>query len=231
MLALLGEAKVGVDKDGIMSVSAITDLSGSPRKWREVKPWLWQEVNGADYLEAVTDGNGAVKMFSITPYAPIIEFVPAPTSLNAGWILPAACLALLVIVIAAFGWPIVALVRRKYKYQAEISGRALQLHRATRATAWLFIILAVAWLIVLTVVNNDLTALNGGLDIWMRLLQLLLILAIVGTLAAIWNAYSVARAPGRHRLATIWAILIALSAAFLVWLCLDVGLLTASLNY
>jgi CubicO group peptidase (beta-lactamase class C family) len=222
MLALLGEAKVGVDKDGILSVSAITDLSGSPRKWREVKPWLWQEVNGADYLEAVTDGNGAVKMFSITPYAPIIEFVPAPTSLNAGWILPVACLALLVIVIAAFGWPIVALVRRKYKYQAEISGRALQLHRATRATAWL---------IVLTVVNNDLTALNGGLDIWMRLLQLLLILAIVGTLAAIWNAYSVARAPGRHRLATIWAILIALSAAFLVWLCLDVGLLTASLNY
>ena len=39
---------------------------------------------------------------------------------------------------------------------------------------------------------------------------------------------SVAKAPGKHRLATIWAILIALAAAFLVWLCLDLGLLTAS---
>ena len=65
---------------------------------------------------------------------------------------------------------------------SDISGRPLQLHRATRATAWLFIALAVGWMLVLTAVNNDLTALNGGLDVWMRLLQLILIVAIVGTL-------------------------------------------------
>jgi uncharacterized membrane-anchored protein len=65
----------------------------------------------------------------------------------------------------------------------------------------------------------------------MRLLQLLLIVTVVGTLAAIWNAYVVAKAPGNHKLATTWAVLIALAAAFLVWLCLDLGLLTTSLNY
>jgi hypothetical protein len=65
----------------------------------------------------------------------------------------------------------------------------------------------------------------------MRLLQLLLIVAIVGTVLAIWNAYNVARAPGKHKVATIWAVLIALAAAFMVWLCLDLGLLTSSLNY
>jgi CubicO group peptidase (beta-lactamase class C family) len=231
LAALLGQTTVAVDKDGYLTASAITDLSGSPRKWREVKPWVWQEVNGADYLQALTDDNGKVKMFSITPYAPIIEFLPAPASLNAGWIFPVAGLALFVMLIAALAWPIVALVRRRYKYQAELSGRGLALHRATRATAWLLLVLAIGWVLVLTAVDNDLTALNGGLDIWMRLLQLLLIVAIVGTLAAIWNAYTVVRAPGRHRVATAWAVLIALSAAFLVWLCLDLGLLTTSLNY
>jgi hypothetical protein len=133
--------------------------------------------------------------------------------------------------IAALAWPIVALVRRRYKYQADISGRALMLHRVTRATGWLFLVLAIGWVIVLTAVDKDLTALNGGLDIWMRLLQLLLILAIVGTAAAIWNAYNVARAPGRHRMATLWAVLIPLAGVFLIWLCLDLGLLTGSLNY
>jgi CubicO group peptidase (beta-lactamase class C family) len=231
LAALLGETTVGVDKDGILTASAITDLSGSPRKWREVGPWIWQEVNGADKLQAIPDGRGGIKMFSITPYAPIIEFLPAPASLNAGWIFPVGGLALLIVVIAALGWPIVALVRRRYKYESNVSGRPLQLHRATRATAWLLIVLAVGWFLVLNAVNNDLTALNGGLDIWMRLLQLILILAIVGTLVAIWNAFSVARAPGKHRIATIWAVLIALAAAFLVWLFLDLGLLTASLNY
>jgi CubicO group peptidase (beta-lactamase class C family) len=231
MVALLGETKVAVDKNGDLIASSITDLSGSPRKWREVKPFLWKQVNGADYLEAVKNADGSIKMFSITPYAPIIEFLPAPGSLNAGWIFPVAGLALLILVIAALGWPIVALVRRRYKYQAEVGGRPLQLHRATRGTAWLFIVLLIGWVLVLNAVNSDLTALNGGLDVWMRLLQLILIVGIVGTIAAIWNAVVVARAPGKHVLATIWAVLIALSATFFAWLCLDLGLLTASLNY
>jgi hypothetical protein len=207
LAALLGETTVAVDKDGYLVASSITDL------------------------QALTDDNGKVKMFSITPYAPIIEFLPAPPSLNAGWIFPVAGLALLVMLIAALGWPTVALVRRRYKYQADLGGRALTLHRATRATAWLFLVLAVGWVLVLAAVDKDLTALNGGLDIWMRLLQLILIVAIAGTLAAIWNAYTIARAPGRHRFATLWAVLIALAGLFLAWLCLDLGLLTASLNY
>jgi hypothetical protein len=55
--------------------------------------------------------------------------------------------------------------------------------------------------------------------------------ALVGTVAAIWNAWAVASAAGRHRLATAWAIVIALAAVFFAWLCLDLGLLTTSLNY
>ena len=81
-------------------------------------------------------------MFSITPYAPIIEFLPAPTSLNAGWILPAAGLAFLIIRHRGAGLA----DRRARAAPVQISvrtstGRALQLHRATRATAWLFLAL------------------------------------------------------------------------------------------
>jgi CubicO group peptidase (beta-lactamase class C family) len=231
LAALIGEASVSLDADNNLVVSAITDPSGAPRKWREVKPWVWKDTNGSDYLQAVTDANGRVKMFSITPYAPIIEFVPAPRPLNAGWIFPVAGAALLIMLIAALGWPIVAFARWRYKYQPEVSRRALQLHRATRVTAWLLLVVAVGWVVVLSAVDKDLTALNGGLDVWMRLLQLILVVGIVGTLAAFWNAWTIFRAPGRHRLRTVWAILIALSAAFLVWLCLDLGLLTGSLNY
>jgi CubicO group peptidase (beta-lactamase class C family) len=231
MIALLGQTKVVADKDNNLIVSSITDPSGSPRKWREVGPWLWREINGKDYLQAIPDGKGGIKMFSITPYAPIIEFVPAPASLNAGWILPLAGIAFLVMLIAALGWPIVRLVRWRYAYKPDVAGRALLLHRGTRVTAWLFILLAAGWFGIITLLNSDLSALDSGLDIWMRLLQLVLIAAIVGTVVAIWNAWTVTTAPGRHRFATFWSILIALSAAFLVWLCLNLGLLTASLNY
>jgi hypothetical protein len=231
LTAILGQTVVGVDKDGILTASTVTDPSGAPRKWREVGPWVWQEVNGTDKLQAVVDGNSKVKMFSITPYAAIIEFLPAPASLNAGWILPLLGLAGLVMLLAALGWPTVALIRRRYKIASELSGRPLQLHRATRATGWLFLALTAGWLVIFTLINNDLTALDDSLDIWMRLLQLILVVAIVGTAATIWNAWAVFRSPGRHWFRTTWAILIALSAAFLVWFCLDMGLLTTSLNY
>jgi CubicO group peptidase (beta-lactamase class C family) len=231
LVTLLGQTSVAVDEDNSLVVSTITDSAGSPRKWREIGPWLWQDVNGSDKLQAIINQDGSVKMFSITPFAPIIEFLPAPGSLSAGWIFPVAGFALLVTLIAALGWPIVALVRRRYKYASPLSGRPLTLHRATRATAWLFILLLVGWLGIVMAIDKDLTALNGGMDSWMRLLQLLLIVAIAGTVLVIWNAYSVVRAPGRHRLVSLWAILIALSLAFLAWLALDLGLLTASLNY
>jgi CubicO group peptidase (beta-lactamase class C family) len=231
MVSLLGETKVSVDKDGYLVASSVTDPSGTPRKWREVGRWLWQDADGKDYLQAIPNPNGGIKMFSITPFAPIIEFLPAPASLNAGWILPVAAIAMIILLIAALGWPTAALVRRRYKAEGPYSGRPLQLYRATRVTAWLFIALAIGWFIIISLLSSDLAKLDNGLDIWMRLLQLILILAIVGTLVAIWNAYAVATAQGRRWYRTTWAILVALSAAFLVWLCLDLGLLTASLNY
>jgi hypothetical protein len=231
MVALLGEAKASVDKDGILTVSSITSASGEPRRWREVGPWIWQEVNGADKLQALVDGSGHVRMFSITPYAPIIEFVPAPFSLNAGWILPVAGAAFLILLLAALGWPVSALVRRRFKAESPRSGRALQLYRGTRITAWLFIALGVGWTIMVSLLSSDLAALDGGLDKWMRLLQLILILAILGTIVAIWNAVTVAQTPRRTWWAVVWAALVAIAAAFLVWLCLNLGLLTASLNF
>jgi CubicO group peptidase (beta-lactamase class C family) len=230
-IALIGQTTVAVDKDNYLVASSITDPSGTPRKWREVGPWLWQEVNGSDFLQAIPNGKGGVKMFSITPYAPIIEFVPAPASLNAGWILPVAGIALLVLLIAAVGWPVVRAVRWRYGYKSDLAGRPLLLHRLTRATAWVFVAVLVGWFAIMMMLQSDLSALDEGLDIWMRLLQLLLVVAIVGTAVSVWNAWTVATAPGRHRFATVWAILIALAAVFVAWLCLDLGLLTTSLNY
>jgi CubicO group peptidase (beta-lactamase class C family) len=230
-IALIGQTTVAVDKDNYLVASSITDPSGTPRKWREVGPWLWQEVNGSDFLQAIPNGKGGVKMFSITPYAPIIEFVPAPASLNAGWILPVAGIALLVLLIAAIGWPVVRAVRWRYGYKSDLAGRPLLLHRLTRATAWVFVAVLAGWFAIMMMLQSDLSALDEGLDIWMRLLQLLLVVAIVGTAVSVWNAWTVATAPGRHRFATVWAILIALAAVFVAWLCLDLGLLTTSLNY
>ncbi|WP_044559349.1 serine hydrolase [Azospirillum sp. B4] len=229
LFSLLGEAQVAANEDGTITVSSLVNAAKVPKRWREVGPFLWQDGEGKERLAAVVK-DGRVVMFSIGAYAPIIEFVPAPGNLNAGWIMPVAAVALGVLTLTALSWPVVALVRRRYRHNPGITGRALVLHRATRAAAWAVLVFVLGWGIMLSVINQGVDALDGRLDIWMRLMQLVLLAALAGTVAAIWNAYDIGSRGGR-RWGTLWAVLLALSLAFMVWLAIDVKLLTWTLNF
>ena len=125
---------------------------------------------------------------------------------------------------------IVALVRRRYGYRPAISGRTLQLQRATRLTAWLMLIIVCGWGGMILALDN-IALLDGRLDIWMRLLQLLSLLGIAGTALSVWNACALVRSPEPRRLQAIWSVLFALAALFLVWLILVMRTLTPALNY
>ena len=227
---LIGQAEVTVNDDNTITVSALTNAAGVPKRWRETAPWQWQEVGGEDRLGAAVK-DGKVTAFAPRGFAPIILFVPASTGMNAGWIVPTTLAALAVMLLAALGWPIVALTRRRYKYRSTVSGRPLMLHRATRATAWLMLIIACGWMGMIAALTSDVAYFDGRLDIWMRLLQLLSLGAIIGTAAAFWNAWLIATGPEKRRLAAIWAVVIAVSALFLVWMMFDMRTLTPSLNF
>lgn len=47
-LALLGEATVAPNDDGTISVAALTDANGKPKRWREVASMIFRDVNGPD---------------------------------------------------------------------------------------------------------------------------------------------------------------------------------------
>lgn len=230
LLSLLGQANVSQNDNDTISVSALVDGAGNPKRWREVRPFQWVEVNGSDLLGAVVE-NGRVVRFAPAGFAPIIEFLPAPAAFDAGWILPVASVALAIVVLSALAWPIVALVRRRYHHKTGVTGRPLLLHRGSRATAWIIALVAVGWFGIVGVLSSDASAFDGRLDVWMRLLQLGLLLAIVGAALTIWNTFARVSRPGRHRLSSAWEIALAGSAVFLIWLALDVRLLTPSLNF
>jgi len=229
-IGVLGETSVSLNPDNTISVSAFIDPAHNPKKWREVGPWQWQEVGGAGRLNAVLK-DGRPAYFLSTDLPQIFLFERAPFGMDAGWIMPALIGSLAIAFLMAVGWPTLALVRRSFGYQPPLAGHALQLHRATRITAWLLLVIAGGWLLIINAVDSNLEAFNGGMDIWMRLLQLLTLLATIGTVLACWNAYLAFRAPDRRWWKYSWAGLFALAALFLVWLAFAMKLVTASLNY
>ncbi len=229
-LNLLGGTTVALNSDDTITVAALTDTASVPKRWREVAPWQWQEVGGSDRLGALVR-DGRVAMFAPAAFAPIIEFVPAPWAMNAGWIVPVAGIALVVLLLTAMSWPIVALTRRSYNYKSALGGRDLRLHCASRLTAWAILAVYAGWLGLVLVMTTAANAFDGRLDGWIRALQVVLVLGIVGTILTVWNAATVVARPGRHWLVSGWTVLLALSALFMIWLALDVRLLTAGLNY
>ncbi|MGN6374782.1 MAG: serine hydrolase domain-containing protein [Sphingomonas sp.] len=227
---LLGQSQVTLNPDDTITVTGLNNTAGVPKRWREVSRWHWVEVGGDDQLGA-TLRNGHIAFFSNAQLAPIIEFVPAPAGLDAGWINPLAIIALLVMLVTAIGWPVVALVRRHYKYRLPIAGRDLWLHRGTRATAWLMLVLAVSWFLIVALMGDHLEMLDGRLDGWMWLLQVLGVVAVIGALLTVWNAYAVFAHRDRRWVATGWAIIVALAALFLAWLAFDLRLITFSMDF
>ena len=227
---LIGGTKVVLNSDDTVTVAALLNAAGAPKRWRETRPWQWQEVGGTDRLgAAVRDGH--VTRFAPAAFAPIIEFVPASGAMDIGWIGPVALLAIFVMLVTALSWPVVAFVRRGYAYRSDVVGRQLLLYRIARATAWAFLLVLGGWAVLVSVLTSDAAAFDGRLDGPMRLLQFVLLLAIVGTLFTVWNAYAVNTRAGRHRLSSAWSILVALSALFLMWLTLNVNLLTPTLDF
>ena len=193
---------------------------------------LAQQVVAEPHPYVVALGMGGDEgKFAPAEFAPIILFVPANTGMNGSWIMPVLLAALAVMLITALSWPIVALTRRRYNYRPVIARRPLMLYRATRLTAWLMVIVAGGWMAMIAALTNDVGNFDGRLDIWMRLVQLLSLAAIIGTALAFWNAWTIATGAEKRRLATIWAVVIAVSALFLVWMMFDMRTLTPSLNF
>ncbi|RZA34700.1 MAG: class A beta-lactamase-related serine hydrolase [Lysobacteraceae bacterium] len=214
LVNLLGQVKVVANEDGTISVPLAMGANGVPKKWREISPYLWQDVAGSDRLAAdVLDGK--VTRFSMEPYAPIMVFERLSTWRSLSLPLLAASLAVLLLTVIA--WPVSALVRRRYRAPYGLSGTDARAHRLVRLAA-LAVLLSVGGalgFVVAMLSNLEMT--GAGSDIWINLLRLFATVVLpLGAAIAVWNAWTVLRSR-RVLWAKLWAVLLALSCLFLLW--------------
>jgi CubicO group peptidase (beta-lactamase class C family) len=216
LLNLLGAVKVFPNADGTISVSMALDASGAPKKWREISPYLWQDVASGDRLAAdVVDG--VVTRFSMEPYAAIMVFQRQPGWRSPGLLLPLLGLSLLALLATVLAWPLSALVRRHYGVPYRLAGTDARAHRIVRIAA-LAVFLVVAGTFALVIwMMGDLERLGPGSDALVNAMRLLALVVLpLGALAALWNAWTVLR--GRRRpWAKAWSIVLALACLFLLW--------------
>jgi CubicO group peptidase (beta-lactamase class C family) len=214
---MLGSVKVFPNEDGTISVSMALDASGAPKKWREISPYVWQDVASGDRLAAdVTDGQ--VTRFSMEPYAAIMVFQRLPWWKSPGLVLPLLVLSLLALLATVLAWPLSALVRRHYRTSYMLSGSDARAHRIVRIAALAVLVVTVAAFGLVLFMMSDLERLGPDSDILVNTMRLFALVVLpLGALAALWNCWQVLRSR-RRRWAKAWSIVLALACLFLLWI-------------
>jgi CubicO group peptidase (beta-lactamase class C family) len=228
---LLQQVEVTVDDKGLVRLPLLDNaFGGPPRSWREVAPYVWREVGGSGQLRAVMkDGKVAMLFTDAIPQFAVLQ--PAPPFISQAWSRPASIAGLLVLVATVLLWPIAAIVRWRTGTPFKLSGRRAMFFRLSRAGALVSLVFLVAWIALFLAASASLIPADATLDVWIRALQVVAVVALFGAVLAILNVAVV----WFDRSASWWARLssplAALGCLTVAWFIFASRALAVSLNY
>ncbi|MGO1069943.1 serine hydrolase domain-containing protein [Lysobacter sp. CA199] len=226
---LFGSATIELNEDETISVSTFRTPDGRLKRWREIAPYLWREVDGESRLAAKVIDNQVIAVSSDDVPA-ALWLQPVPTWRSPAWMVPLLYVALAVHVLALALWPVAALVRRQTQRRLRLDGRERDLRLLSFFGLIGNVLLFALWLWILSRIEASPRALGGGLDPAIRMAQLLGLLSIAAAAVTVLNARA-AWKPPLQRLRRVCATAIAAACIAVVWLVFALKTLQWSLVY
>ena len=221
--------EVKANADGSLSIPGFEGV-GAPKKWIEVAPFVWRDEHGPHRLVAMME-DGRVKWLSADYFPAILVLQPLPYLLSPAFQLPLLAGALAMLALTVFFWPIKAVLRWRYDRPFSLAGSRAMLYRLTRLVALVDVALFAGWAIFLLSGQSHLDVFDAQNDVFIRLFQVLAVLAVAGAVIPILEFFAALRDPAREWWTKVSDGLVALAALAVVWFVIAYRLVTLSLNY
>ena len=183
--SILGEATVSAGDDGTIEVTALTEPNGKPKRWREVAPMTFRDVNGQDTLIFRPDADGIMQM--ILPY-PFMVFKRVGLWQNSKLLLPVLGVSLIIMLLTLILAPIAWMVRRHYGNKLQLRSLEWWLRLGTWIVFALNIVFVAAFIGLVTYAMENIEFLSDQGNKWFFLVQAIGILGAIGTLVVLYNA-------------------------------------------
>jgi len=228
LLGVLGEATVSADADGILTIDSSTDISGQPRKWREIGPLVYRNVVGQERFVFKPDANGTMTLLSNTPIAILQRVGPLEDQTNVATV---AGGALLIMTLTLLLWPVAAITRWHYGAGLARSGVERLLRYGTFAVCAANIAFLTGFLLVIGPALQTVFSLDRTLDASIHPWQYVGIAGAIGALIAVANAVVAWSSENRGFFGRIKETLIALACVGFAWFAWSMHLLDLSLRY
>jgi CubicO group peptidase (beta-lactamase class C family) len=231
-LALLGEATVSANEDDTISVGemlgVMNDANGKPKRWREVAPMTFRDINGQDSLIFKPDLNGRTQL--ILPY-PMMVFQRVGLWENSRIMLPVAGISLLTMLLTLPLGFVDWLVRRHYGHPLKLTTLERRLRLAVRIVFALNLFFIVTLFGFLLFGLKHLELLSDSSNIWIWMIQVIGVLGAVGTLVVFYNAIYTWMSKRYQTWGKLQATIFALACVGVLWLDFAGHLLSFNSNY
>jgi hypothetical protein len=139
--------------------------------------------------------------------------------------------AALVFALTLVLWPVGALLRRHYKRTLALSAAERRVRLLVKIVCAVELGALLAFTAIVTLGFSDLTVFSDRLDPWLRILQVVLFLGVVGTAAILYNGYRAWRTTGTGLWTRIYATGLVLASFIYTWFVVASRLLQSSLKY
>jgi CubicO group peptidase (beta-lactamase class C family) len=182
---VLGETKVTVHpKDNTISMG-FKGLNQQPLHFRETSPMVFRQVDGKARIAFVKDATGRRVAYIDYPFMVFQQVNNTFDKQTLNYCIIGFSLS--VIVLTLLMWPIGAMIRKHYGKPLTLDSGAKRLRLLVRLVCFGIVAYAAGLLIFVSKLSNP-SGLAERLDPWLHLLQVIGLLAGLGSLIAIFNA-------------------------------------------
>jgi CubicO group peptidase (beta-lactamase class C family) len=229
---MLGQSQVTANPDGTIEVDALKNLADVQKKWREVGPLVYREVNGQAHLKFVRDADGKVSYWTTDEFIPVFIFQKTSGLEQLSMLKYAGGAFLAILVATLVIWIVGMFVRRHYGHPLVLEPLQARLRLASRLGVMLYLVMIGSWVGLFSSVMSSISAIvDDVMNPWYTLLYVLGVLAILGSVAMIANAIlRLLRGPGGI-VARAGEVLLGVAGLYGIWLVLDLGLANFAYNF
>jgi len=224
------QSKVTLNGDDTVSIGDFLALNGEPRKWREVRPFVWREVGGQHLLIAKLK-DGKVSEIASDLYPQVWIYTPSSFWNSGTWNVPLLIATISMLLLTVVFWPIKALLRWRYGSPFPYEGRAATVYRATRVAALIDLVFLGGFFGALVYGAEHLAFFDAPND-WIFLsLQVLGIVAILGTVVPLYELKLALGDTSRPWWTKVTDLFVALASVATVWFAFTLNFVNFHLNY
>jgi len=221
------EVHVVPDSDGDIKVFPFKDYNGQIRKWREIGPLLYREVNSQDRIAFQKDADGRLELRISFP---AIVFQRASFLDSYPWNRFVAYFVLTILILTLVFWPVAWVVRRHYGFKLDLTPGQWRWRLLIKLVCAIDLIFVLALFLTFSSAD-DFTVLSGKLDPLVLICQVVGVVGILGTLLVIYATLRLWRAPNVWKAVRWLNLLIILACLGFAWFVLHWHMVNFNMNY